>query len=473
MCPVGAQPSDLADWTAVELVSAYRRRDVSPVDATQAVLTRIGTFDSTVKAYCVLDSSFALAEAQKSENRWQAGRPAGPVDGVPTSVKDLLLTRGWPTRRGSKSIDPDQDWAVDSPCVARLRESGAVLVGKTTTPELGWKGVTDNPLTGVTRNPWDPTRTSGGSSGGAAAAVAAGMGPLAMGTDGGGSVRIPGSFCGVVGFKATYGTVPIYPPSPFGTLAHVGPLTRTVDDAALVLDVVTGPDSRDWSALASPSDSFRSGLDTSLAGLRVAYSPDLGFAAVDPEVAAAVDRAVGILTDLGAHVEKVDPGFEDPVWAFECLWFAGAAKATEHLTEQQRSELDPALARACEIGREFSAQDYLEANARRMNLGVAMGAFHEQYDLLVTPTMPIVAFEAGVEVPDGWTGRGWTSWTPFTYPFNLTQQPAITVPCGFSASGLPIGLQIVGPRHADVRVLNAAKAYEDATEWWKRRPVLR
>ncbi|MCX5043674.1 amidase [Aldersonia sp. NBC_00410] len=466
------RPADLADWTATELVAGYRHGDVSPVEATESVLDRIGKGDQVLNAFTLADAEAALPAARESERRWRTGQPASPLDGVPTSIKDLLLTRGWPTQRGSKSVDPNQDWPVDSPAVARLREGGAVLVGKTTTPELGWKGVTDNPLTGITRNPWNPARTSGGSSGGGAAAVAAGMGPLAVGTDGGGSVRIPGSFCGVVGFKATYGTVPIYPPSPFGTLAHVGPMTRTVADTALMLDVVTGPDSRDWSALATPTAPFRFALDTPLTGLRVAFSADLGHVAVDPEVADLVARAVEVLGELGAQIETVDPGFDDPVWAFECLWFAGAAKATEHLTDGQRAELDPELAKACEQGRSYSAQDYLEATARRMNLGVQMGAFHEQYDLLVTPTMPIVAFEAGRDVPEGSSAKWWTGWTPFTYPFNLTQQPAITVPCGFTATGLPVGLQFVGPRHADVRVLNAAKAYEDNTNWWRQRPNL-
>ncbi|QNG18212.1 amidase [Rhodococcus triatomae] len=472
---------ELTGLTATELASAYRRGELSPLEATRAVLEQISHRDNTVNAYCVLDPDFALEEAAASEKRWLAREPLGPIDGVPTSVKDILLTKGWPTRRGSLSVNPDQEWIEDAPAVARLRESGAVIVGKTTTPELAWKGVTDSPLTGITRNPWNTDRTSGGSSGGAAAAVAAGMGPLALGTDGGGSVRIPGSFCGVVGFKATYGAVPLYPPSPFGTLAHVGPVTRTVADTAVLMDAVTGRDSRDWSALAPPAESFAARLatalpgsgDTPLSGLRVAYSRDLGFvSSLDPEVGRAVDEAVGVLADLGARIEGVDPGFTDPVWAFECLWFSGAAKATEHLTDAQRAELDPGLADICEQGRAFSAQDYLEAMAQRMNLGVKMGAFHERYDLLVTPTMPITAFEAGIESPaDGrWTRGRWTEWTPYTYPFNLTQQPAISVPCGFTAEGLPVGLQVIGARHDDARVLAAAAAFENATDWWRRRP---
>jgi aspartyl-tRNA(Asn)/glutamyl-tRNA(Gln) amidotransferase subunit A len=449
----------LADWTATELVAGYARGVVSPVDATEAVLARIAARDAELNAFCLVDADGAVAQARRSEQRWRAGEPLGPVDGVPTSIKDLFLTRGWPTLRGSRTIDPDQDWAEDAPAVARLREAGAVLIGKTSTPELGWKGVTDGPLTGVTRNPWDPSRTAGGSSGGAAAAVAAGMGPLATGTDGGGSIRIPAGFCGIVGLKPTYGRVPLYPASPFGTLSHAGPMTRTVDDAALMLDVLSGPDARDWSSLPPPTGPFRDHLGDGVVGLRVAFSPTLGYVEVDDEVAAAVRAAVEVLAGLGAHVSEVDPGFADPVRAYHVLWFSGAAKALEHLPPDAAEMLDQGLQEVVAEGRALSALDYLEAMAQRMALGCAMGRFHERFDLLVTPTLPIPAFAAGVEVPPGWPAPRWTSWTPFTYPFNLTQQPAVSVPCGRTTHGLPIGLQIVGPRHTDRRVLAAAKAY--------------
>jgi aspartyl-tRNA(Asn)/glutamyl-tRNA(Gln) amidotransferase subunit A len=466
------QPTDLADWTATELVAAYARGAVSPVEATRAVLGRITARDGELNAFCLIDADGALAQAARSEQRWRAGAPDGPVDGVPTSIKDLFLTRGWPTLRGSRTVDPDQPWTEDAPAVARLREAGAVLLGKTTTPELGWKGVTDGPLTGVTRNPWNPSRTSGGSSGGAAAAVAAGMGPLATGTDGGGSIRIPAGFCGIVGFKPTYGRVPLYPASPFGTLSHAGPMTRTVDDAALMLDVLSRPDARDWSTLAPPTGSFRDGLGAGVAGLRVAFSPDLGHVAVDAEVTAAVRAAVGVLAELGAQVTETDPGFADPVAAYHVLWFAGAAKALEAVPPERCGQLDPGLREVVEEGRALSAADYLEAAAQGMALGSAMGRFHERFEVLVTPTLPIPAFAAGVEVPPGWSSPRWTSWTPFTYPFNLTQQPAVSVPCGLTADGLPIGLQIVGPRHADARVLGAAKAYQDASTTPTTRPTL-
>src|SRR5580704_966085 len=242
-------PDDITRLSATELLGLYRRRELSPVEATQAALDQIDARDAAVNAFCLVRGEESLAAARESERRWHAGEPAGLLDGVPTSIKDLLLTTGWPTRRGSRTIDAAGPWPEDAPAVARLREHHAVLLGKTTTPEFGWKGVTDSPLTGVTRNPWDVSRTPGGSSGGAAAAVACGMGPLAVGTDGAGSIRIPASFCGIVGLKPTHGRVPVYPPSAFGTLSHVGPMTRTVADAALLLDVLGAPDARDPLAL--------------------------------------------------------------------------------------------------------------------------------------------------------------------------------------------------------------------------------
>jgi aspartyl-tRNA(Asn)/glutamyl-tRNA(Gln) amidotransferase subunit A len=457
-----------ADLTATELLAAYRAGELSPVEATEAALERIRRHDPQVNAFCLVDADAALASAKESEERWRRGEPIGALDGVPTSIKDILLTRGWPTLRGSRTVDPTGPWDVDGPHVARVREQGAVLLGKTTTPELGWKGVTDNPLTGVTRNPWDPTRTAGGSSGGSAAAVLLGMGPLSLGTDGGGSVRIPAGFTGTTALKPTYGRVPHYPPSPFGTLAHVGPMTRSAADAALLLDVVSGVDPRDPWALA-PTGTAVATLDAGVAGVRIAVSPTLGYVDVHPEVAAAFAAAVRVFADLGAHVEEADPGFADPIEAFETLWFSGAAKSIEHLGSGQRALMDPGLVAISEQGARSSALDYLTAMAVRNDLGTRMGEFHGRYDLLLTPTLPIPAFEAGVEVPAGWPRERWTTWTPFTYPFNMTQQPAASVPCGV-AEGLPVGLQIVGARHADNAVLAAAHAFQQATDWHTRRP---
>ncbi|MCC3653800.1 MULTISPECIES: amidase [Streptomyces] len=461
--------TELCDLTATRLLAGYATRAFSPVEVARAVLERIERTEPVVGAHVRVDAESALAQAAESERRWLRGEPAGLVDGVPVSVKDLLLLRGGPTLRGSHTVDAGDPaaWQEDAPAVARLREHGAVFTGKTTTPEFGWKGVTDSPRHGVTVNPYDPRRTAGGSSGGSAAAVAVGAGPLSLGTDGGGSVRIPGSFCGIFALKPTYGRVPLYPASPFGTLAHVGPMTRDARDAALMMDVITGPDWRDWSQSDRVPADFAAGLyrgTEAVAGLRVAYSASFGGrVAVEPRVAAAVRRAVDLLSSLGAQVEEAEPPLaEDPVEAFHTLWFSGVARVVQPLGPERLELLEPALREVAEQGGAYSALDYLTAVDVRMALGREMGRFHETYDLLVTPTMPGTAFEAGAEVPKGSGYTRWTGWTPFSYPFNLTQQPAATVPCGLDGDGLPIGVQLVGPRHADGLVLRAAHALYEA-----------
>ncbi len=457
--------------SATELVAAFRARTLSPVEAAEAALARIEARDGRLNAFCLVDAEAARAQARESAARWEKGAPLGPLDGVPVAVKDLLLTRGWPTLRGSRTVDPAQPWEVDAPAVARLREAGAVLIGKTTTCEFGWKGVTDNPLTGITRNPWNPERTPGGSSGGSAAAVAAEMVPLAIGTDGGGSIRIPCGFSGLVGLKPTFGRVPAYPASPFGTISHVGPMARTVADAALMLAVMAGADHRDWLALPPPAEGWPEGLEDGVAGLRIAYSADLGYAAVDDEIAALAARAAAAFEELGATVEAVDPGFESPRATFRTIWYAGAANALRAIPEAERAKMDPGLVEVAREGAGYSALALLEAENARAALGIRMGAFLDRYDLLLTPTLPIPAFEAGVEVPPGSGLERWPDWTPFSYPFNLTGQPAATVPCGLTAEGLPAGLQIVGPRHGDALVLRAARAYERARGAFPRAPA--
>jgi aspartyl-tRNA(Asn)/glutamyl-tRNA(Gln) amidotransferase subunit A len=460
-----AMPTDPALLSATELLAHYRRKSLSPVEATQAVLARIERFDGAVNAFCLVDPERALAGARASEERWRRGAPIGMVDGVPATIKDIVLTEGWPTLRGSRAIAPDQPWREDAPATARLREQGAVLVGKTTTPEFGWKGVTDSPLTGITRNPWDLATTPGGSSGGAAAACALGMGALHVGTDGGGSIRIPASFTGIVGLKPSFGRVPAWPLSPYGTVAHLGPMTRTVSDAALMLNVLALPDARDWHALPYEPRDHRIGLEDGVRGLKIAYSANLGFAEVDPEVAALVASAAAAFAELGAHVEATDPGFADPRAIFVAHWYAGAANVLRAYDERQRAEMDLGLIEIAAEGAQIGLLDYLDAVARRGALGQQMRAFHERFDLLLTPTVPIAAFAAGRERSDPARQERWFDWAPFSNPFNLTQQPAASVPCGFTAAGLPIGLQIVGPMHADALVLRAARAFEAARPW--------
>ncbi|MFF8285917.1 amidase [Streptomyces albus] len=458
--------SDLTALTATRLVAGYTAGDFTPVEVTRAALERAEQTQERVNAFVRIDHETALHQAEESTERLRRGEPRGALEGVPVTVKDILLQRGSPTFKGSYAVDAAGPWEEDAPSVARLRESGAVFLGKTTTPEFAWKGVTDSPRHGVTGNPHAPERTAGGSSGGSAAAVAAGAGPLSLGTDGGGSVRIPASFCGIYALKPTYGRVPLYPASAFGTLAHVGPMTRDAADAALLMDVISAPDPRDWSHLGPAPHSFRGALAAGaegVRGLRVAYSPDFGGrVAVAAEVAAAVRRAVALLEELGAVVEEADPGFADPVAAFHTLWFTGAARVTQQFTEEQRARLDAGLREISEDGAARSALDYLAAVDERMALGGLMGAFHERYDLLVTPTMPLTAFEAGTEVPRGSGMQRWTEWTPFSYPFNMTQQPAASVPCGADAAGLPVGVQLVGARHSDALVLSASHALFEA-----------
>ncbi|MGE0860818.1 MAG: amidase [Gammaproteobacteria bacterium] len=456
-----AHATHLPDLTATELLALYARGEASPVETAEAVLARIDELNGRINAFCHLAAEDTLAMARASEQRWRAGAPCGPLDGVPVSIKDLILTRGWPTLRGSRGIQADQPWEVDAPVAARLREAGAVLLGKTTTPEYGCKGETNSPATGITRNPWNTARTSGGSSGGAAAAVAAGMGPIAIGTDGAGSVRIPASFCGNFGLKPSFGRVPAFPLSPFGTVAHLGPHTMSVRDAALAMNVLKRPDARDWTSLPYDERDYTAGLEDGIAGLRVAWSPTLGYARnVHPDVAAACARAARALEDLGAKVEAVDPGFEDPLEITIGLWFLGSLTLWSSLSAEQQALADPDFAAQAELGRAYSALDISRLNVRRGQLGSHMRGFMERYDLLVTPTIAVPAFAAREPGSVPMTPESMLGWTPFSYPFNLTQQPACTIPCGLTGDGLPIGLQIVGPMFRDALVLRAARAFE-------------
>jgi aspartyl-tRNA(Asn)/glutamyl-tRNA(Gln) amidotransferase subunit A len=457
--------SDLALLSAAELSQGFRRRKISPVEATRAVLDRVERANGRINAFNLIDEERALADARAAERRWAKANPLSPIDGVPTSIKDLVLTKGWPTLRGSRTVDPSQPWTEDAPSTARLREAGAVLIGKTTTPEYGWKGATDSPLTGVTRNPWNRKRTPGGSSGGASAALAAGMGPLAIGTDGGGSIRIPASFTGVVGLKPAFGRVSAHPPSAFGTVSHVGPMTRTVIDAALMLNVIAKPDVRDWAALPYDARDWTRGIEGGVGGLRVAYSATLGYAQVHHEVANVVGAAVKRFAKLGARVKQVDPPIPDPRPCFQTLWWSGAGQAFRGLAPERLKLLEPALRKVVKAGQRIALERYLGAVQTRVQIASALKRFiGEEYDLLLTPTVAVPPFAVRRLYPEGEPGHEeqWVDWTPFTFPFNLSQQPACSVPCGFTSDDLPIGLQIVAPMFREDLVLRAARAYERA-----------
>lgn len=450
---------DLALATAAELSALFAAGKASPVEALSAVLERIERLDRHVNAFTLVDAERAYADARASEARWARGGALGPIDGVPTALKDLIAAKGWPTLRGSRVVDPDQAWDDDSPATARLREGGAVLIGKTTTAEFGWTALADSPLTGVTRNPWNLSRTAGGSSGGAAAAAALALAPLHVATDGGGSTRLPASNSGAFGFKPTFGRAAGYPSAHTGTLFHITPLTRTVDDAALLLGVIGRPDTRDWHALPAVGEGWLSALDHGVRGLRVAFSPDLGYADVDPEVAAAVESAVRVFADLGAEVERIDLDLDDPLPTYRTLVDAAVARLFATFPDERRGLADPDFQAVAERGRTIDAVAYLGAVEAREALGRRFASLHERFDLLLTPTTATPAIAADHAAATG--SRGVTP-SPFTYPFNLTQQPAASVPVGLTSAGLPVGLQIIGPKYADARVLRAARAFEAA-----------
>jgi aspartyl-tRNA(Asn)/glutamyl-tRNA(Gln) amidotransferase subunit A len=454
--------SDIAFLSAGELVAQYRRKSLSPVEVASALLRRLDRLEPAINAFVLVAPESALAEARAAEARWVKGAPLGLLDGVPVTIKDLFLTKGWPTLRGSTLIKRDQPWTEDAPPVARLREHGAVLLGKTTMPEFGWKALGDSPLTGMTRNPWNLAHTPGGSSAGAAAALAAGIGPLALGTDGGGSIRIPCAFSGLAGLKPSFGRVPHYPPSVFGLVAHNGPMARTVPDLALLMTVITGADDRDVYAAPPEQRDYRAGIEDGVKGLRIAFSPTLGYARVDPEVAASVERAARRFAELGAEVETVERVFDDPAAAWLTLWWAGAAKAMSAFSAEARRRLDPGLEDAAQKGARLSAVDYITADVVRSTLSLAMAQFHRRWDLLLTPSVPVPALEAGALLADPSTQTEWVEWAPFSYPFNLTRQPAASIPCGLTKAGLPIGLQLVGRMYDDATVLRAARAFERA-----------
>jgi aspartyl-tRNA(Asn)/glutamyl-tRNA(Gln) amidotransferase subunit A len=456
---------DLCFRSALDLREDYRRRTLSPVEVTEAVLARIDRLNPSLTAYVTVTPELALKHAKAAERAYASGEP-GPLAGIPISIKDLSPTKGIRTTRGSLLF---ADWIPDedAPFVERVYAAGAVMLGKTNTPEFGWKGDSGNRVVGPTHNPWKHGRTAGGSSGGGAAAVAAGLGPLAQGSDGAGSIRIPCCFCGVFGHKPSLGLVPQYPPSVMGDLSHMGPMTRTVRDAALLMNVTAGADARDRFSWSSGID-YLAALDrTDISGLRVAWSPDLGYAPVDPAVRETTAAAARRFEELGCHVEEVDPGLPDPWDMVDTIWASATAGTHRDDLDQVRDKLDPGRLGIAEYGQRFTGADLASAHIRRNAYYLTVRHFMERYDLLLTPTLPCTAFPAGDDHPgqiDG-TPTTYLGWTAFTYPFNLTGQPASTLPVGFDSNGLPIGLQIVGRWHDDVTVLRAAAAFEELAPW--------
>ncbi|SEA60486.1 amidase family protein [Paraburkholderia sartisoli] len=446
---------EFCELTARELHALYEAGTASPVEVMEAVLHRVTQLDPAVNAFCQIAAD-SLDMARASETRWQHNSALGPLDGVPISIKDNVAVSGLATRYGSRVTD-DQPAPHDSPCVARLRESGAICFAKTTLPDFAHKIVTDSPLTGVTRNPWNPECTPGGSSGGAAAAVSLGMAPVAIGTDGGGSIRIPAAFTGTFGFKPSFGRVPHAPRGPFGLLSHVGPMTRCVADAARILTVISRPDSRDWYALPFEASDYELGLKCQPArgGIRVACSPTLGLSVTpQADVRDAVMRAAGALGELGARVQSEDPpGVERCNLVHATLWPACCRQLTEDMADGGAA-LDPSLRAYADAGAGISRHALLGALIERGDLGAAVNAFFERYDLVICPVYPRVAMRLA-EIP-----AGEELFPYFTAWCNQLGLPAASLYAGTTSEGLPIGVQIVGGRHADALVLWASHILE-------------
>ena len=392
---------------------------------------------------------------------------------MPLHVKDNLFVAGSRTTFGSKLMETNVT-AEDCPAVERLRKAGMIVIGRTNSPEYGWKGVTDNRVFGITRNPWNTQLTPGGSSGGASAAVAAGMGPIGIGTDGGGSLRIPASFSGVFGFKASFGRIPNWPGSGGAMLRHIGTITRTVADMAMALDVLAGPDPRDLLSLPVTCECYSAELQRGIRGKRIAYSPNLGYAGVEPEVAAICQRAAERFVEAGAVVEPVQLDWRDPYDARSVFFFGTAAASLEKKLPTQWELLDPGLRRVVEEGLKLRGIDFANALAARHDFWEQVRRVYERFDLLLCPTLPVPPFAIGQDDADPLAGEklGPLQWTRFTYPFNLTGKPAASVPAGWTKSGLPVGLQIIGDRHADQLVLQAARAWEQVQPWSDKKPAL-
>ncbi|HHF7374047.1 amidase [Legionella bozemanae] len=447
---------DLCFISAVELNTLYRDKKTSPVEVCQATLQKIQDINGEINAFQHIDGETAMEMARLSEMRWYRKKELGFIDGIPLTIKDNILTKGYPSLCGSKTVNPNQQWNIDAPAVARLREQGAVFLGKTTMPEFAWKVTTESPLFGITRNPWNQSYTPGGSSGGAAAAVASGMGTLALASDGGGSIRVPASHCNLVGFKPTHGRVPDYPPSPFGTNSNIGPIARTVADIALMMNVITQYDSRDWYSLPPEHVDYLRKIKGNVRKIKVAYSPDLGLSSVyspiTPEVAEVTKKGVAQLNLIGVAVEEIDLGnnfFEKGAKAYETIRFAMLTSLVSKLTPQQQSVMDSELLKTSKEN-SISLNKYLEAEQERRLFGSKLNQFFAKYDLLITPTIHCLPGLVEQLAPE-----------PFlTMCFNFSRHPAISIPCGFSKNGLPIGLQMISGHYRDAFLLKVAYAFE-------------
>jgi len=468
---------ELCWMSAIELLDAYRSKKLSPVEVTRAVLERISEVNSKINAIVTLTSDLALEQAKAAEEAYKRGEAAA-LAGVPMTIKDLIATKGIRTTFGSLLFEdyvPDEDAVL----VERLRDAGVVILGKTNVPEFGLVAVTDNLIFGPALNPWDTKKTVGGSSGGAAAGVVAGLGPLAVGNDGGGSIRIPSSLCGSFGIKPHFGRIPSGPKPYHGweSMNAEGPITRTVADAALMMDVMAGPDDRDRMSLPASGVNYLESIKGGVKGLKVAYTSDLAVAAVEPEVVEITKKAAFAFSELGCDVVEDDPGIFDMAQDLTVMVILETVTAHEHHLEEATEKMYTLYKPFLELMDVFSGRDRVRVDYNREEMWDRIRRFFEKYDLLLTPTAACPAFdfkEGGMLGPETINGveQNPASWIGFTFPFNFTGQPAASIPCGFSAGGLPVGLQIVGRRYDEPTVLRAAAAFEAARPWADCHPEL-
>lgn len=466
---------EIAWMPATEMAAAIAARTLSPVEVTSALLDRIDRLNPAINAYVLVTREMAMAQARAAEAAVMRGDRIGALAGVPVSIKDLFDVPGLPTTKGSLIYKDKIATGWEYSARRLIEYAGGVHLGKTNTPEFGFIPTTENKLFGASRNPWDTARTPGGSSGGAAAAVAAGLGPIALSSDGGGSIRIPAAMCGVFGMKPTYGRVPRNPGGGWTTMTHRGPTTRTVADAALALDVMAYQEPEDPFSVRTYPGSFLAEVDRGVRGLRVAWSPDLGYAPIDAEVRAACAAAAKRLADAGCTVEEATPGFASPAADGTFMGVAGAFDAAwiSELSEEQRALMDEPAHFFLEYGQKLSGIDVVHAMQRRMKLWWKMREFHQTYDLLLSPVMSCTAFPIG-QPPATIEGKAIPpmGWMGLTQPFNLNGAPAASVPCGFDSQGMPIGLQIVGRAYEDTIVLRAARAFEQLQPWAQMKPPI-
>jgi aspartyl-tRNA(Asn)/glutamyl-tRNA(Gln) amidotransferase subunit A len=452
--------ADFDAMTAVELRDRIARREISPVEVTRRALEKAEATQASLNAFFLMMPEQAMAAAKAAEDAVMKKEPLGLLHGVPFSAKDLIAVGGERFAFGSRCMENNLA-AADAPSVERAKKAGGILIGKTTTSEFGCKAVGDSPLTGITRNPWNLKKTPGGSSAGAAASVAAGITSVALGTDGGGSLRIPGSLTGLAAIKGQFGRIPVWPVSATTTLSHVGPMARTVEDAALLFMACAGYDPRDAFSVAGPVPDLLAACKQDARGLRVAFSPTLGYARPNSAVLHILNAVANQFEMLGCTVELVVRVFDqDPVDIWAAEFYAGAGTRLRPFLEKQRELIDPAVAEILEQALRQELRDYYARVFERYAFRDTARAFFERYDLLISPVLPVTSLDAGKNVPDHLTDRNLVSWVYYTYPFNLTGQPAATVCAGIAADGMPVGLQIVGRSHCEADVVRAGAAYE-------------